>query len=249
MNQHTPMLAPFKTGWYSFGLWSYRPCKATYCLYPYESIPPLPTAQFTGVFQWLEPLDEDIDRKMQRYRTPKEEALWTNDIDQLAHTARQLGLSLPESFTRFMASPELQDRVPSCTDCHFFLPETIVPCPGSQDGYLVRFLDDQQFVLLWYLYLTRQGKHCVLAAHPRFHDLAEAPEYAEPFKSEQEKQKALKKVYVCAPSFEAFLYRFWIENTIWYHLYLRKPLTEEQKRYLSHYKPVGPNAHLLENQW
>jgi hypothetical protein len=47
---------------------------------------------------------------------------------------------------------------------------------------------------------------------------------------------------------EAFLYRFWLENTIWFNLDLRKPLTEEQQRYLSHYKPVEPNAHLLENK-
>ncbi len=65
MNQNVSMPVPFKTGWYSFGLWSYRLCKATYCLYPYDSIPPLPAAQFTGEFQWLEPLDEDIDRIMQ----------------------------------------------------------------------------------------------------------------------------------------------------------------------------------------
>lgn len=104
-------------------------------------------------------------------------------------------------------------------------------------------------MLLWYLYLTPQGEHRVLATHPRFHDLAESPEYADLFKSEVERQETLKGVYVCAPSFEGFLYRFWIENTIWYNLYLRKPLTEEQKRYLSHYRQVEPNAHLLENKW
>ncbi len=158
-------------------------------------------------------------------------------INWLVDSARQLGLSLPDPFVRFMASPELQKHVPSCTDCHFYLPETIVPCPGSEDGYLIRFLDDQQFVLLWYLYLTASGKHSVLVAHPRFHDLAESPEYAEPFRSEEERQETLKGVYVCAPSFEAFLYRFWLENTIWFNLDLHKPLTEEQQRYLAHYKP------------
>ncbi|SRR6266702_8387295 len=237
MNQNVSMPVPFKTGWYSFGLWSYRLCKATYCLYPYDSIPPLPAAQFTGEFQWLEPLDEDIDRIMQKYRYPEEEAFWMDRINWLVDSARQLGLSLPDPFVRFMASPELQKHVPSCTDCHFYLPETIVPCPGSEDGYLIRFLDDQQFVLLWYLYLTASGKHSVLVAHPRFHDLAESPEYAEPFRSEEERQETLKGVYVCAPSFEAFLYRFWLENTIWFNLDLHKPLTEEQQRYLAHYKP------------
>jgi hypothetical protein len=212
MNQNASKSAPFKTGWYSFGLWSYRPCKATYCLYPYDSIPSLPAAQFIGEFQWLEPLDEDIDRIMQKYRYPEEEGFWMDRMNRLADSARQLGLNLPDPFVCFMASPELQDRVPSCTGCHFYLPETIVPCPGSQDGYLIRFLDDQQFVLLWYLYLTTPGEHRVLAAHPRFHDLAESPEYAEPFRSEEERQETLKGLYICTPSFEAFLYRFSLAN-------------------------------------
>jgi hypothetical protein len=234
MNQPTAKLAPFKPGWFSFGLWSFRPCKATYCLYPYESIPPIPETAFTGTLDWLSPLDEDIDQEMQNYRHPEEEDFWTERLNQLLASAQQLGLSLPEPFVRLMASQELQNRVPSCTACYYDLSESIVPCPGSKDGYVIRFLNDQQFVQLWYLYLTSQGDHCVLVTHPRFHDLAESPAYAEPFQSEEERQEVLRGVYVCAPSFEAFLYRFWLENTIWYNLKMRKPLTQEQQRYLSH---------------
>jgi len=47
----------------------------------------------------------------------------------------------------------------------------------------------------------------------------------------------LRAAAYCAPSFEAFLYRFWLENTIWFSLNDRKPsLTDEQKRYVSHYE-------------
>jgi hypothetical protein len=205
MNQPTAKLAPFKLGWFSFGLWSFRPCKATYCLFPNESIPPIPETAFTGSLDWLHPLEKDIDHEMQEYRHAEEEGICMERLNQLLASAQQLGLSLPEPFVRLMASQELQDRIPSCTACYFDIPEKIVPCPGSENGYVIRFLNDQQFVLLWYLYLNPQGEHCVLVTHPRFHDLAESPEYAEPFQSEEERQEALKGVYVCAPSFEAHI--------------------------------------------
>jgi len=38
----------------------------------------------------------------------------------------------------------------------------------------------------------------------------------------------------CAPSFEAFLYRFWLENSLWFALSDNQSLTDEQQRYVSH---------------
>ena len=35
MNQSTSKPIPFESGWYSFVLAPYRPCEATYYLYPY----------------------------------------------------------------------------------------------------------------------------------------------------------------------------------------------------------------------
>src|SRR5215467_12283016 len=78
-----------------------------------------------------------------------------NRMKEIVDSARQLGLSLPDAFLQVMASPDLQDRIPSCTACYFDLPEKIVPCPGSGEGYLIRFLNDQQAVLMWYLYIPR----------------------------------------------------------------------------------------------
>jgi hypothetical protein len=46
-------------------------------------------------------------------------------------------------------------------------------------------------------------------------------------------EEALRQTYICAPSFEAFLYRFWMENMIWFNLVEREPLTEEQRQYLA----------------
>jgi hypothetical protein len=41
----------------------------------------------------------------------------------------------------------------------------------------------------------------------------------------------------CVASFSEFLYRFWIENEIWFALALEKwPLTSEQEGYANHYR-------------
>jgi hypothetical protein len=34
----------------------------------------------------------------------------------------------------------------------------------------------------------------------------------------------------------SFIYRFWLENTIWFNLANQKSLTAEQQRYLEHYR-------------
>jgi hypothetical protein len=238
MTQTSLRLTPFPLGWFSFDLKGYRSCDHTYCLFPYEELPPLPEAQFKEKLQWLEPLAKSIERQMRRYRPrPKERARSMNRMKEIVDSARQLGLSLPDAFLQVMTSPDLQDRIPSCTACYFDLPEKIVPCPGSEEGYLIRFLNDQQAVLMWYLYVTPRGEHCILVSHYRFYELAEHPKYINDV-TEEQRRRALQGIYVCAPSFEAFLYRFWLENILWYKLSWykgQKPLTEEEKQYLSHY--------------
>ena len=134
MNQRPPRLTPFKKGWYSFGLGVYRQCNGTYCLYPYESLPPIPESSLQGTLHWLAPLDSGLYQEREQYRSsPEAHAQITARLREIAASAQQLGLSLPGTFQQLMTSPELQDRIPSCTDCYFDLSE-IVPCPGSEEG-------------------------------------------------------------------------------------------------------------------
>lgn len=231
MDQPTPVLAPFQSGWYSFGLGEYRPCNGTYCLYPYKSIPPIPESYFKGKLHWLESLDGDIDRDTQRYRrfSSEDHMQRIDELKEVVTSAQQSGLSLPDTFLQLMTSPELQDRIPSCTDCYFDLSK-IVPCPGSEGRYILRFLNDQQGCLTWYLYMTPQGEHSVLVSFA-FLDLLADEHCTE--------EEAIKGTYVCSPSFEEFLYRFWLENNLWYKLIWykgQKTLTEEEEHYLSHYR-------------
>jgi hypothetical protein len=236
LDQRIQRFAPFPLRWFSFELQGYRPSRSTYDFYPYDDLPPLPEDQFTGKLQWLVPLDSEIDILMQPYRFPAElqaewHPRWVEHRKEIVASAQQLGLCLPPAFLRFMASTELQDRIPSGTDC-WFLFSSIVPCPRSRDGYIIRFLQDNQGCSAWYLYLSPDGKECVLTSGARLHLLVTNPEQLGNISEEEE----MEHTYVCAPSFEAFLYRFWIENVLAFNLDMRKPLTEEQQQYLSYYE-------------
>jgi hypothetical protein len=96
-------------------------------------------------------------------------------------------------------------------------------------------LNDQQDVLSWYLYLTPQGDELVLVSPFLLDDFA-GPENAAKL-TEQRRMAILEQTRVCGPSFEAFLYRFWLENTLWFNVNESDvSLTEAQQRYLAHYE-------------
>ena len=223
---------PFQPGWWSFDLGKYRPCDGTYCFSAYESLPPLAPPDET--LAWLGPLDDTVDQQMDVHRRPDEPQGKLRDI---VADAGRLGLTLPDAFLRLMISRELRDRIPSCTACYFKLGDHIMECPGSPGTYIVRFLNDQQDCVLWYLYLTPAGQHAVLAALP------ELETYADPAKpsNADEIARVVQATWACAPSFAAFIYRFWLENSIWFKLdgSDKAPLTEVERRYLEHYAGAG----------
>jgi hypothetical protein len=208
---------PFKTGWVSFDLGDQRPCDRTYCVYADDDLPPLPAVQHTGELQWLTPLAPDLDQRMQPYRPERDAGEGAGALQRLATAARQAGLELPPAFLRLMGSAPLQGRIPSCTGCYFELGERLLPCPGSEEDRMVCFLIDQQAVVTSPVYLEEFAGDELAQAQAEFSDDA----------------------VVCAQSFEEFLYRFWLENTIWFALHDGKPLTDEQRRYLDFYRSRG----------
>ncbi len=225
---------PFKTAWWSFDLGQYRSCDGTYCFYAYESIPPI--RELDGTLDWLGPLDPQTDREMEIHRNTVEAR---GKLAQIEADAAKLGVALPESFVRLMGSPELQDRIPSCTACFFRLSKHITPCVGAEHGYIVRFLNDQQDVLLWFLCLTPQGEQRVLVSAAPLDELDD--EYPDG-PSEDERNALIANTFVCAPSFDAFIYRWWLENTLWFKLNETggaDKLTDEERRYLAHYRPLS----------
>jgi hypothetical protein len=226
-----PEHIPFPPGWLSFDLAGYRPCDSTYCLFAYETLPPLPLEYLRDDFHWLEPLDDDLETLMQPYRPSHTEREYTlENLNQLISSAQQRNLLLPDTFIRFMGALNLQDRIPSCTACYFDLPDKIVACPVEKTNFIIRFLNDQQGVLAWYLYLLPNLEHCIIVSDSWYDELS----FQELGREEIEAIRA--NTFFCAASFEEFLYRFWLENHLWFTLAEnKKPLTDEQQRYLRHY--------------
>ena len=223
----------FPLGWWGFGLSGYRPCNQTYCWFPYDSLPVLPHQSFHGDFAWLTPLESHLVLIVEQFWPPYDrQRLSAENLKKLTAATEEKGFLLPKPFVAFMSNLELQKCIPSCTACYFELYDRVMPCPVHKDNLVIRFLDDQQSVFTWYLYLTRRGEHCVVVSRSIFDFLTE---YEQQF-TEAVRAEVLRDTFVCAPSFEEFLYRFWLENRIEFALMERhRELTDIEQDYLSHY--------------
>ena len=123
--------------------------------------------------------------------------------------------------------------------------EDAVADPTGGGGYHVGFYCDSQGVLLWDLYLHPSGGHCVIACEPDDEDFEDLePEDLDP-EDDEPAPSTPPRAWFVAPSFEAFVYRIWLENELWYFAhadFLRQqgrpvpPLTPALQAYLSHYE-------------
>ncbi|MBD2327229.1 hypothetical protein [Alkalinema sp. FACHB-956] len=162
--------------------------------------------------------------------------------------ASELGLRLPPAWVQFLKSAELFCRIRSVTCCYFELGESFIPFPVEQtgeNGYLMLFLSDSQSCILWYLYINPAGEHCIISSNRRL--------YPGIFEDEQTEKENLGEdwdeewdaihFHFCASSFEEFIYRFWVENEIWFKVqpprrfapHREDPLLAAQQAYAEHY--------------
>jgi hypothetical protein len=112
-------------------------------------------------------------------------------------------------------------------------------------GYLVHFLSDSQSCAHWYIHISRSGSSAVLESEDYYGLTAEHSNWIENPACRLEKiDLTVQDFFWCAPSFSEFLYRFWIENEIWFAGYekTRRPLTELEMGYVRHYKPLRRNG-------
>jgi len=221
---------PFEPAWWSFGLPGYGDTLATYTRVSGEYLPPLALNQFRGEFQWLEPLEGYIDEEMAVHRDPQETRREHPErLQAVRHQAAGIGMALPDSFLKLMDSMQLQDRIPSCTACYFDLTDHIVNSPNETDRHLIRFLSDQQGCLFWYLYLDNQDELGVVVSEL----LLDEPGWQNALHG----KSVIDHIKLCGPSLEAFIYRFWIENKIWFALDDESAsLSDEQRSYLSFFE-------------
>jgi len=210
----------------SFELPGYRECDGTYCFFPYEELPRLDETLWRGEFQWLTQLDDQRRQALELHQQTSADQLNTT-LNALLASAEALPLRLPAAFVTFMGRPDLREQIPSCTACYFDLAQHIVKSPVGAEGYLIRFLNDQQGVLYWYLYLNAAGQEAVVVS-PILFDAEDLEAIST--------EAILRNVGFCGESFEAFLYRFWLENTLWFALSDGQALTEAQEHYVKHYQ-------------
>ncbi|WP_149038334.1 hypothetical protein [Kitasatospora sp. MBT63] len=225
--------AGFEARWCACDLGEYRPCRGTYEYYPYESLPPLEPGLFTGDFDWLGGVGSPVPERVA-------------ELDAVAAELAAVGLELPADFRAFAAgewSHRVLDEV-SVTCCWSDLSKPL-PSPVEPGAFLVRFLRDQQDCVIWYLYLRPSGETFVVHSPIDFQYAYEARESTEgPGRGLGDPAGLRAAISWCAPSFEQFAHRFWIENRLWHLLNLADGgaparLAPEMRAYLRHYAPAG----------
>ena len=225
-----PENSPFPCGWWATdleiaGLGSVRPHLSTYACYDYNKLPPV-LSPMEGDLGWLEGSRSHIlNIGYERQRDNE------NALHELSQSCQSQKIQLPNPFLKFMSAFAFQERVRSNTDSYLFLCPAPIATPKGE-GFLVRFLSDSQGVLFWYIFIAVDGIDHAVVCSPDFYGL----------ESEQwrDEKPDPEKITYCAPSFEVFLWRYWIENEIWLSAYDKEPLQDLGVKYIEEYRQNNP---------
>jgi uncharacterized protein (TIGR02996 family) len=240
---------PFPAAWWGVDLPGIRETDRTYGRYRYDTLPPISQSRVTGDFTWLPdklrsiPPDDPSD--------PDELRRIAAHAERLARYVSERGLLLPPGFARWLTEPALHTRMPSCTDCWIEKPWGIVTAPVWEGGYFLPCHIDSQGCLEWYLYLTPDAQHAVVSSRSGLcPDWEIRTDTATPLECDiKERGYPMPQVWYVAPSFETFLYRWWVENAIWYKLVNSRsrfhdptPFTPGEQAYIDFYRqhPATP---------
>ena len=228
--------SPFRPYWWGVGLAGAgvesRPDVGTYGRYSFQDLPPVPFAMI-GDLAWLaaQPAHD-------QWCIGAESVA---ELPALVSACERLGLSLPPAFLTLMRTPNLQRRIRSCTACFVDVGAEPVRSPVG-DGYLVRFLADQQGCLYWYLYLTADGRdHAVVSSADLYGsaaDLYGSVDEDDPA-GEDDDDAEPDEIVFCGESFEEFLCRYWLENEIWFVDNASAPMPDVGIEYIGRYRDLS----------
>jgi hypothetical protein len=221
---------PFPPVWIGGDLGDFRSCDSTYCRFDYRLLPRLPTYQFDGTFSWLRrhPSPLEYDSRFAGAWGKDGPSQWKVKAERirpdLLKAARDCGVTIPDTYMTLLFDVDLVSMMRFPTDCYFRLSKTIISNRGPQGGHFVHFLSDSQNCYEWYLFVDPKDRHCVVAS---FEDLSQST------LPERFWENDRQEIVYCARSFEAFVFRLWIENEIWFRLEDQdQPLTDEMVEYL-----------------
>lgn len=219
-------LTNFEFAWWGIRIGLARKARGTYQCSQYHDQPPLPVESFDGTFAWL----RESKPQSSYPAGPKWKAFCANKRNQ--------GYFVPSEFERFLSDRDLPARIKSCTDNYFARPpdptdEHSAPSFEREDGLFVIFYADSQHCVLWGILLPHEpGRYApILAGSP---DACFSGNWDDV--GEGDADDPGKPVLV-ASQFEQFIFRWWIENEIWFATVWeesRRPLTSMEQAYLDH---------------
>ena len=138
--------------------------------------------------------------------------------------------SLPADFVHFVGDrgPGLRHRLRSATDCYFDLGDSVVEVEG---GRLLHLISDSQWVFHWLLYVGDDAASAVVGSQfLAGFDLV--PDDLEGF------GEASPSYVVVANSFAEFVWRWWMDNEIFYKVEVDQvPLSQDETEYRRQYGP------------
>jgi len=217
------LISTIRKGWWAFGFPGYRPSSSTYDLYSYFELPDV-NIDFDDDFSWLRA--QSVKKHSIHEDTyPTGEKL---DLSRIEDFEKDQKFNLPSDFVLFIRDVDLHAKVRSCTGCYLELSDFAVRTHGSEDGFLIHFLSDSQYILHWFLYLNLNNEHCVLVSRN--------PYGFQGLDNSKSIDIQNEPMWFCAPTFKEFVYRFWLENEIYFTLIDKdRPLTQVESSYLTHY--------------
>jgi hypothetical protein len=134
-------------------------------------------------------------------------------------------IALPAALTEFAARPELQRRIRSATGCYLDLGDFLART-AHEGGHLLHLVSDQQWIRHWLVYLDDVGNESVVTTtEPVGFELPEDEEW-EPLPPEAIPLDSSFDLQVCADSVAEFLFRFWVENELYFSKGSRKSPAE-----------------------
>lgn len=188
--------------WTTSGHGSLWNSEGTYTEIPFSLLPTIPPVDDS--WNWLAQEDEV------GYGIDWDDREGPRAFD-FAKSIGEFGFEVPEDIFEFLSNDELQLKVPSCTDCFLELSSSIIKLNCFPDQFLFRFLNDSQFCVMWYL-LFQPGEPVKVVSSNHILDLEILGETNTTLSHDQ----AVCNSRLSALSFKEFIYRFWVENVIWF---------------------------------
>jgi hypothetical protein len=219
-----------KRGWWSIALLGYHdhPHPTTYSLFDYDNLPPIEIPDKAG-WDWLaiQPRHEEWSLADNCYPDGSKP-----DLSHFRKIIAQSPYKLPEQFINFIETPSLHERIRSATACMLELSDYLVSTSTPPYGIILQFLVDQQGCMRWHLFADVYGNQAVLVSWKAYginNNSEEPPRDRIDLLNED--------VWYCAPNFTEFMFRYWLENEIFFTL-INNPqkLNDFQREYLRYYR-------------